>query len=73
MAFASCAELASASDRHSNQSMIGARNSLVSMVKYVEPFALQAQSEPVKRQIENRCCIEGQQLTDDEASDNADS
>jgi hypothetical protein len=44
------------------------RNRLVSMVKYIEFFALHSQPDSVKRQIEDWCCVERQQLTDDEAS-----
>jgi len=40
------------------------------MVKYIEFFALQSQPESVKRQIEDRCCIERQELTHYESSHN---
>jgi hypothetical protein len=40
-------------------------------VKYIEFLALHSQPESVKRQIEDRCCIERQQLTHYEPSDDA--
>ena len=41
------------------------------MVKNIEFFALHSEPEPVKRQVKDRSCIEGQQLTHDESSDDA--
>jgi hypothetical protein len=38
------------------------------MVKFIEFFALHSQPDSVKRQIKDWCCVERQQLTDDEAS-----
>ena len=43
------------------------------MMKYIEFLALHSEPEPVKRQVEDGCGIECQQLTDDQASDNTDS